>query len=94
ALGRDFRYVILVKPQFEVGKGNVHQGVVRSDELRAAAVGAACDAIVALGLPISGIMASPLDGEHGNREAIVYGDPTMSLDAREWENHAATIWGG
>lgn len=94
ALGQDFRYVILVKPQFEVGKGNVHEGVVRSEELRTAALRAVCAAIVACGLPISGIMASPLDGEHGNREAIVYGDPTMSLDAREWEDQADSIWGG
>jgi 23S rRNA (cytidine1920-2'-O)/16S rRNA (cytidine1409-2'-O)-methyltransferase len=86
--------VVLVKPQFEVGKGNLHQGVVRDDVLRTGALRAVCDAIVALGLPISGVMASPLDGEHGNREAIVYGDPTMPLDAREWENHAASIWGG
>jgi 23S rRNA (cytidine1920-2'-O)/16S rRNA (cytidine1409-2'-O)-methyltransferase len=94
ALGHDFRYVILVKPQFEVGKGNVHQGVVRDDALCTGALRAVCEAIVALGLPISGIMPSPLDGEHGNREAIVYGDPTMPLDAREWEHHAASIWGG
>jgi 23S rRNA (cytidine1920-2'-O)/16S rRNA (cytidine1409-2'-O)-methyltransferase len=94
ALGRNFRYTILVKPQFEVGKGNLHQGVVRDDALRIGALRAVCDAIAALGLPISGIMPSPLDGEHGNREAIVYGDPTMPLDAREWENHAASIWGG
>lgn len=94
AIGKNFRYVILVKPQFEVGKGNVHQGVVRDDALRAGALRAVCDAIVALGLPISGIMPSPIDGEHGNREAIVYGDPRLPLDAREWENHAATIWGG
>jgi 23S rRNA (cytidine1920-2'-O)/16S rRNA (cytidine1409-2'-O)-methyltransferase len=94
ALGRDFRYVILVKPQFEVGKGNLHQGVVRDAAKRTAALRTVCEAIVALGLPLSGVMASPLDGEHGNREAIVYGDPTMSRDAREWEDQVASIWGG
>jgi 23S rRNA (cytidine1920-2'-O)/16S rRNA (cytidine1409-2'-O)-methyltransferase len=94
SVGRGFRYIILVKPQFEVGKGNLHQGVVRDDERRTAALRAVCDAIVALGLPISGVMASPLDGEHGNREAIVYGDLTLSRDAREWEEQVATIWGG
>ena len=94
ALGRDFRYVILVKPQFEVGKGNLHQGVVRDAAKRTAALRTVCEAIVALGLPLSGVMASPIDGEHGNREAIVYGDPTLSRDAREWEDQVASIWGG
>jgi 23S rRNA (cytidine1920-2'-O)/16S rRNA (cytidine1409-2'-O)-methyltransferase len=93
SLGTDFRYVILVKPQFEVGKGNVHQGIVRDVALRDASLISVCEVIEGLGLPISGIMASPIDGEHGNREAIVYGDSTMSLDAREWRDQAASTWG-
>lgn len=93
SLGADFRYVILVKPQFEVGKGNVHQGIVRDVSLRDSSLITVCEAIDGLGLPISGIMASPIDGEHGNREAIVYGDSTMSLDAREWRDQAASTWG-
>jgi len=93
SLGTDFRYVILVKPQFEVGKGNVHQGIVRDVALRDGSLISVCEVIEGLGLPISGIMASPIDGEHGNREAIVYGDSTMSLDAREWRDQAASTWG-
>ena len=94
ALGTGFRYVILVKPQFEVGKGNVHEGIVRDDAKRDVALVSVCDAIAALGLPISGIMASPIDGEHGNREAIVYGDPAQPLNAREWIEQARLTWGG
>ena len=94
ALGADFRYVILVKPQFEVGKGNVHEGIVRDAAKRDAALIDVCEALMSLGLPISGIMPSPIDGEHGNREAIVYGDPTKPLDAREWRDQAASTWGG
>lgn len=94
ALGTDIRYVILVKPQFEVGKGNLVDGIVRDAAKRDAALLAVCDAISAIGLPISGIMASTVDGEHGNREAIVYGDRTTSLDAREWRDQAALTWGG
>ncbi|MFM2412280.1 MAG: hypothetical protein RLZZ587_613 [Actinomycetota bacterium] len=92
ALGTDFRYIVLVKPQFEVGKGNLVDGVVRDAVKRDAAVISVCDALVDAGLPISGIMASPIDGEHGNREALVYGDSTKALDAREWKDHAASIW--
>jgi 23S rRNA (cytidine1920-2'-O)/16S rRNA (cytidine1409-2'-O)-methyltransferase len=86
--------VILVKPQFEVGKGNVHEGIVRDDAKRYAALLSVCEAITALGLPISGIMASPIDGEHGNREAIVYGDPAQRLNAREWTDQVKSTWGG
>lgn len=92
ALGSDFRYVFLVKPQFEVGKGNLVDGVVRDESKRAAALVSVCDSIAAAGLPISGIMASPVDREHGNREALVYGDSTMSLDARQWKDQAASTW--
>lgn len=94
ALGTSFRYVFLVKPQFEVGKGNVHEGVVRDPAKRDAALLTVCEAITAAGLPISGIMASPIDGEHGNREAVVYGDSTSLLNAREWKDQAASTWGG
>ena len=92
ALGTDFRYVFLIKPQFEVGKGNLADGVVRDAAKRDAAVIAVCEAIAAAGLPISGVMASPVDGEHGNREALVYGDSAKRLDAREWKDQAANLW--
>lgn len=92
ALGAGFRFLFLVKPQFEVGKGNLVEGVVRDIGKRDAALLTVCEAIVAAGLPISGIMASPIDGEHGNREALVYGDPTTALDERQWKNLAAEIW--
>lgn len=94
ALGTDFRYVVLVKPQFEVGKGNVKEGVVRDAAKRSAALLAVCEFIANAGLAISGVMASPIDGEHGNREAIVYGDPAAPLDAREWKRQISMTWGG
>jgi 23S rRNA (cytidine1920-2'-O)/16S rRNA (cytidine1409-2'-O)-methyltransferase len=94
SLGREFRFVFLVKPQFEVGKGNLRDGIVRDDAKRDAALLAVSEAIVAAGLPISGVMASPIEGEHGNREAIVYGNPEAPLDAREWRHQVSTVWGG
>lgn len=94
SLGRDFRYIVLVKPQFEVGKGKLNDGIVRDPKIRRSALLAVCESIVARGLPISGVMESPLDGEHGNREAIVYGDPATPLDAREWRHTVSTMWEG
>lgn len=94
SLGTDFRYVFLVKPQFEVGKGNLVDGIVRDERKRRDALVSVCESIVAAGLPISGVMTSPVDGEHGNREAFVYGDRTMPLDARQWRDQAESTWGG
>jgi 23S rRNA (cytidine1920-2'-O)/16S rRNA (cytidine1409-2'-O)-methyltransferase len=92
ALGNAFRYVVLVKPQFEVGKGNLVDGVVRDAAKRTAALATVCESLASAGLPISGIMSSPIDGEHGNREALVYGDSTMSLDAGEWKDLVELTW--
>jgi len=61
--------VALVKPQFEVGRGEVGKGgVVRSAELHAAAVGAVRECGESLGLLCRGECASPLLGPKGNRE--------------------------
>lgn len=92
AFGTGIRYVALVKPQFEVGKGNLVDGVVRDSAKREAAVVSVCEAMVAAGLPISGVMESPIDGEHGNREALVYGDSHLSLDARQWRDEVSALW--
>lgn len=69
----DADFVLLVKPQFEVGKGNVGPGgVVRDPRLRAGAVTAAADAAWALGLGVAGVAASPLPGPAGNVEYFLW----------------------
>jgi 23S rRNA (cytidine1920-2'-O)/16S rRNA (cytidine1409-2'-O)-methyltransferase len=61
--------VALVKPQFEVGKGQVgHGGVVRDPALHASAVARVRDAAIALGLTVAGECESPILGPKGNRE--------------------------
>src|SRR5262249_10975578 len=61
--------VALVKPQFEVGKGQVGSGgVVRDPALHAAAVAAVRDSALALGLTCLGECESPILGPKGNRE--------------------------
>ena len=69
--GADF--VLLVKPQFEVGKGRVGAGgVVRDSTDRSAAVEKVCGAAAGLGLGVQGITASPLPGPAGNVEYFVW----------------------
>jgi len=65
--------VALVKPQFEVGKGQVGKGgVVRDPRLQQAAVQKVADAAAALGLQVSPAFPSPLKGPKGNQEYFLY----------------------
>ena len=64
--------ILLVKPQFEVGKGEVGKGgVVRDDAKRRAALEAVADAARALGFEVLGHAESPIAGPAGNREWLL-----------------------
>ena len=63
----------MVKPQFEVGKGQVGKGgVVRDLELQQGAVARVAAAAAALGLKVSPAFPSPLKGPKGNQEYFLY----------------------
>lgn len=65
--------VLMVKPQFEVGKGRVGSGgVVRDPELRAEAVRGVAGAAAELSLGVAGIARSPLPGPAGNVELFLW----------------------
>jgi 23S rRNA (cytidine1920-2'-O)/16S rRNA (cytidine1409-2'-O)-methyltransferase len=69
----DADFVLLVKPQFEVGRGKVGAGgVVRDPELRAAAVRSVAAAAFEVGLGVQGVTASPLPGPSGNVEYFLW----------------------
>jgi 23S rRNA (cytidine1920-2'-O)/16S rRNA (cytidine1409-2'-O)-methyltransferase len=69
----DADFVLMVKPQFEVGRERLGSGgVVRSAELRAAAVSAVAGQASALGLGTMGVTASPLPGPSGNVEYFLW----------------------
>jgi 23S rRNA (cytidine1920-2'-O)/16S rRNA (cytidine1409-2'-O)-methyltransferase len=66
------RAVLLVKPQFEVGKGEVGKGgVVRDDAKRRAALDAIAAAARDLGFEVLGHAESPIEGPAGNREWLL-----------------------
>jgi 23S rRNA (cytidine1920-2'-O)/16S rRNA (cytidine1409-2'-O)-methyltransferase len=66
-------FIMLVKPQFEVGRERVGQGgVVRDPALRAEAVREVAAAAAALGLRVRGVTASPLPGPSGNVEYLIW----------------------
>jgi 23S rRNA (cytidine1920-2'-O)/16S rRNA (cytidine1409-2'-O)-methyltransferase len=65
-------FVLMVKPQFEVGRERLGSGgVVRDPALRADAVRAVAASAFELGLGVRGIAASPLPGPAGNVEYFV-----------------------
>jgi 23S rRNA (cytidine1920-2'-O)/16S rRNA (cytidine1409-2'-O)-methyltransferase len=65
--------VLLVKPQFEVGREQLGEGgVVREPDLRAAAVIAVAKAARELRLQVRGVVASSLPGPSGNVEYCLW----------------------
>ncbi|MER7175384.1 TlyA family RNA methyltransferase [Streptomyces mesophilus] len=65
--------VLMVKPQFEVGKERLGSGgVVRSPELRAEAVRTVAGQAWQLGYGVQGVTASPLPGPSGNVEYFLW----------------------
>ncbi|MFJ5270350.1 TlyA family RNA methyltransferase [Streptomyces sp. NPDC088358] len=69
----DADLVMMVKPQFEVGKERLGSGgVVRSPELRAEAVRGVAGRAAELGLGVEGVTASPLPGPSGNVEYFLW----------------------
>lgn len=63
----------LVKPQFEVGRGEVGRGgVVRDRAKHRRVILEVAESAQALGLTVAGLIASPLKGPKGNREFFLY----------------------
>lgn len=66
-------FLLMVKPQFEAGRGKVGSGgVVRDAGVRAEAVRSVATAGSELGLGVCGVVASPLPGPAGNVEYFLW----------------------
>ncbi len=65
--------VLLVKPQFEVGKARVGKGgVVRDPDAHGDAIAGVIAAAAVLGLAARGLVASPITGPAGNHEYLLW----------------------
>ncbi|HKP67868.1 MAG TPA: TlyA family RNA methyltransferase [Pyrinomonadaceae bacterium] len=70
-LKTDGRMIVLIKPQFEVGKGEVGKGgIVREAEKHAAVVEKVNDYSESIGLEVVGVTDSPILGAQGNKEFL------------------------
>ena len=93
AVGRDEAdYVVLVKPQFEVGKDRVGRGgIVLDPILHADAIRGVAGALDQHGLGTVALTASPITGAKGNREFLVHArrGSTASLNDAAIEREVA-----
>lgn len=75
--------LLMVKPQFEVGRARLGaSGVVSSADLRTEAVSTVASAAGALGAEVLAVVPSPLPGPAGNKEYFLWLRPGGSADER------------
>lgn len=66
------RIIALIKPQFEVGKGEVGKGgIVRDPVAHDRVIEEVCRTSREMGLVVSGVCESPITGADGNREFLI-----------------------
>lgn len=69
--GEEGRLILLIKPQFEVGRGEVGKGGIVTDAAQHARVVEEVNAAALdLGLRVRGVIDSPIHGADGNREFL------------------------
>jgi len=83
----------MIKPQFEVGRGNVGKGgVVRDPDDRRAALVAVAETARALGASVLGFASSGLPGPKGNLESFVrLAEAGRAGDAADLDAAARTV---
>jgi 23S rRNA (cytidine1920-2'-O)/16S rRNA (cytidine1409-2'-O)-methyltransferase len=86
--------VLLVKPQFEVGRTAVRGGLVTDPTARVDAVERTLWSANDVGLRTLGILPSPILGTHGNTEYLVHLAPGRGDDPTQWTEQIAHLAGG
>jgi 23S rRNA (cytidine1920-2'-O)/16S rRNA (cytidine1409-2'-O)-methyltransferase len=83
-VGTSVDMILLVKPQFEVGRTGIREGVVRDPKLRRDAVERVLWSAWDLGLSTAGLLPSPIAGSSGNREYLVWFSEAAGTNPTEW----------
>lgn len=89
----DADIVLLVKPQFEVGRTGVKGGLVTDAAARSDAVATVLWQAWDLGLGTNGVAPSPIVGSHGNAEYLVHLSATGE-NPTEYRDRVDTMTGG
>lgn len=90
----DADIVLLVKPQFEVGRTAVRGGLVTDPATRADAVARVIWSAWDQGLGMRGMIASPILGTHGNAEFLVHMAPGGGSNPTQWRERIDELAGG
>lgn len=88
-LGAD--YIFLIKPQFEVGRTGIKEGIVHSADLRSEAIMGVLWAAWDVGLPVAGIISSPILGNAGNHEYLVWLSAARGVNPTEWTDRVNAL---
>ena len=86
--------VLLVKPQFEVGRTAVRGGLVTNPTIRADAVARVLWRAWDQGFGVLGILPSPILGTHGNAEYLVHLARGRGSNPTEWLSTIDQLAGG
>lgn len=85
-------FVVLVKPQFEIGKQSLHaSGIVNDSKLRNQAIRQVVDCALKLGMGIRGLEKSQLLGTHGNIEYLLWISPLEPRNGSEWSDRIDSL---
>jgi 23S rRNA (cytidine1920-2'-O)/16S rRNA (cytidine1409-2'-O)-methyltransferase len=90
-VGTDADFVLLIKPQFEVGRGGVREGIVRDRALRMDAVNDVLWTAWDLGLPTAGVLSSPIVGSAGNHEYLAWFSTAVGGNPTEWSERVSRL---
>ncbi len=91
SVGADADYVVLIKPQFEVGRGGIREGVVKDPALWADSVSGVLWAAWDLGLGTAGVLPSPIAGTAGNHEFLAWLSARAGRNPTEWTKAISEI---
>ncbi|MFM6980460.1 MAG: TlyA family RNA methyltransferase [Micrococcales bacterium] len=85
-------FVVLIKPQFEIGKQSLHaSGIVNDSKLRNQAIRQVVDCAMKLGMGIRGLEKSQLLGTHGNIEYLLWISPLEPRNGQEWSDRIDSL---
>ena len=86
-------YVLLIKPQFEVGRTGVKEGIVTNPALREDAVMTVLWSAFDNGLGVCGILSSPILGGAGNHEYVLWLRADSQSNPSEWTHEVHKLAG-
>ena len=89
--GKQIDIVALIKPQFEVGRGGIKEGIVRDEGLRDDAVSGVLWAAWDLGFGTAGVISSPIAGSAGNHEYLAWFSTSAGSNPTEWLERVSAL---